>query len=87
MFRFQSYPVFPGYTLYIVCLLSNYALDPLIVIRSDINLLFKMEVDIGFTCISRVRVMVFNATFNNTSAISWWSVLLVEEIGGPGENH
>jgi hypothetical protein len=26
-----------------------------------------------------VRVMVFNATFNNISVISWWSVLLVEE--------
>jgi hypothetical protein len=23
--------------------------------------------------------MVFNATFNNISAISWWSVLLLEE--------
>jgi hypothetical protein len=23
--------------------------------------------------------MVFNATYNNISAISWWSVLLVEE--------
>jgi hypothetical protein len=31
--------------------------------------------------------MVFNATFNNISVISWLSVLLVEEIGGPGENH
>ena len=31
--------------------------------------------------------MVFNATFNNTSVISWWSVLLVEETVGPGENH
>jgi hypothetical protein len=30
--------------------------------------------------------MVFNATFNNISVISCWSVLLVEEIGGPGEN-
>jgi len=30
---------------------------------------------------------VFNATFNNISAISWWSVLLVEETGVPGENH
>jgi len=30
--------------------------------------------------------MVFNATFNNISVISWWSVLL-EETGGPGENH
>ena len=32
-------------------------------------------------------VMVFNATFNNISDISWRSVLLVEETGGPGENH
>jgi len=28
-----------------------------------------------------VWFMVFNATYNNISAISWWSVLLVEEIG------
>jgi len=28
----------------------------------------------------RVSVMVFNATFNNISVISWWSVLFVEEI-------
>jgi hypothetical protein len=32
-------------------------------------------------------VMVFNATFNNISAISWQSVLLVEETGLPRENH
>jgi hypothetical protein len=31
--------------------------------------------------------MVFNATFNNISVISWWLVLLVQEIGVPGENH
>jgi len=31
--------------------------------------------------------MVFNATFNNISAISWRSVLMVEEIGVTGENH
>ena len=31
--------------------------------------------------------MVFKATFNNISAISWGSVLLVEETGVPGENH
>jgi hypothetical protein len=29
--------------------------------------------------------MVFNATFNNISAISWRSVLLAEETGVPGE--
>jgi hypothetical protein len=34
-----------------------------------------------------VRVMVFNTTFNNISATSWWSVLLVEETGVPGEDH
>ena len=33
------------------------------------------------------RVMVFKATFNNISAISWRSVLLVEKTGVPGENH
>jgi hypothetical protein len=31
--------------------------------------------------------MVFNATLNNISVISWWSVLLVEETGVPGEIH
>ena len=31
--------------------------------------------------------MVFDATFNNISVISWRSVLLVEETGVPGENH
>ena len=31
--------------------------------------------------------MVFKATFNNISFISWRSVLLVEETGVPGENH
>jgi len=30
---------------------------------------------------------VFNATFNNISVISWWSILLMEETRGPGENH
>ena len=37
--------------------------------------------------INRIRVMVFNVTFNNISVISWRSVLLVEETGVPGENH
>jgi hypothetical protein len=34
-----------------------------------------------------VRVMVFNATCKNISAISRWSILLVEETGVPRENH
>ena len=32
-------------------------------------------------------LMVFNATFNNISVISWRSVLLVEETVELGENH
>ena len=34
-----------------------------------------------------IRGMVFNATFNNISVISWWSVLLMDETGVPWENH
>jgi hypothetical protein len=34
-----------------------------------------------------VCLVVFNTTFNNISVISWQSVLLVFETGGPGENH
>ena len=37
--------------------------------------------------ISSAKVMVFKATFNNSSSISWRSVLLMEETGRPGENH
>jgi hypothetical protein len=39
-----------------------------------------------FVCLF-VCLMVFNATFNNISAILWRSVLMMEEIGLPGENH
>jgi hypothetical protein len=34
-----------------------------------------------------VCLMVLYTTFNNSSVISWRSVLLVEETGGSGENH
>jgi len=34
-----------------------------------------------------VGFMVFNATFNNISVISWRSVLLVEETGVLGKIH
>jgi hypothetical protein len=34
-----------------------------------------------------VKVMVFNATFNNISVISWWSILMVSDLGVPVENH
>ena len=38
-------------------------------------------------CGNSVRIMAFNATFNNILVISWRSVLFVEETGVPGENH
>ena len=43
---------------------------------------FIKKIKKGKVC-SLVMVMVFNATFNNASVISWWSVLLVEEIEVP----
>jgi hypothetical protein len=35
---------------------------------------------------SEIHGMVFNVTFNNISAISWWSVLLMEGTGVPRKN-
>jgi hypothetical protein len=35
----------------------------------------------------KVMVIVFNATLNNISAISWRLDLMVEETGVLGENH
>jgi hypothetical protein len=42
---------------------------------------------LNFNFLDYFRFMVFNANFNNISAISWQLVLLMEEIGVPGENH
>jgi hypothetical protein len=51
--------------------------------RSSITVLFALKIDMYLI----VCLMVFNATFNNISVISWRSVLLVEETNGPGKNH
>jgi len=40
-----------------------------------------------YIMVGLVWCMMLNATFNNSSVISFRSVLLVEETGGPGENH
>ena len=40
-----------------------------------------------YIMVGLVWCMMFNATFNNISVISWRSVLLVEETGVSGENH
>ena len=40
--------------------------------------IFKLSYHTCHT-VGRFRIMVFNATFNNISVISWWSVFLVKE--------
>ena len=42
---------------------------------------------IGIQQTNKTFLMVFNAILNNISVISWWSVLLVEETGGPVASH
>jgi hypothetical protein len=46
--------------------------------EQNISIALFLPVSIWF------KVMVFNATFNNISAISWRPVLLVEETEVPG---
>jgi uncharacterized DUF497 family protein len=50
-----------------------------------INIRYTIVKDLNRLVI--VMVMVFNATFNNISVISWRSVLLMEETGVSRENH
>ena len=45
------------------------------------SLFFLAKNVTGNMLVCFVCLMVFNATFNNISVISWRSVLLVEEIG------
>jgi hypothetical protein len=51
---------------------------------TSINLCCNLDCIIMF---AGVKVVVFKATFNNISLISWQSVLLIEDTGVPGENH
>jgi len=52
-----------------------------------INIIAKVITFVLWYIGYRVMVMVFNVTFNNISVISWRTVLLVWEIGVPGENN
>jgi len=52
--------------------------------KYDNNSIF---ISIGLSGWKSVWLMVLNGTFTNISAISWRSVLLVEETGVPGEKH
>jgi hypothetical protein len=57
--------------------------------RSDIRIAVVLLTRVKSTklFVLLVCLLVFDATFNNSSVISWRSVVLVEETGGPGENH
>ena len=59
--------------------------EPLVSLRFIIVSIVSALVLIANSNKNIVRVIVFNATFNNSSAIS--SVLFVEETGVPGENN
>ena len=55
-------------------------------LQEDKKQFIKYDTELDFTerlvcIIYRVRVMMFSATFNNISFISWQSVLLMEETG------
>jgi hypothetical protein len=60
----------------------NMCFDEVSKISQDTTVYNMVDIDCFFVCL-----VVFNATFNNISIISWRSVLLVEETEGPGENH
>jgi hypothetical protein len=47
----------------------------------------KKRIHVRFRVLAWFGFMVFSATFNNISFISWRLVFLMEENGGPGEKH
>jgi len=46
-----------------------------------------MQIGATMSIVWKTRLMVFSTTFNNISVILWRSVFLVDETGGPRENH
>jgi hypothetical protein len=64
--------------------LKRTSLEPTFMFRIDRCSVSASDIKNDFLHWVRVRFMVFYATFNNISVISWRSVLLVEETG---ENH
>ena len=57
-------------------------------VRNEMNGIIKTKILNKIKVkLSGVRVMVFNPTSSNISAISWWSVLVVEETGVLWVNH
>jgi len=62
---------------------------PLCMTKSSLGKRFcrtSVVVCVDYVLYNLILFIVFNATFNNISVISWRSVLLVEETGVSGEN-
>ena len=53
----------------------------------DVNRTLKRKTIKPLRHVTWFCLMAFNATFKNSSVISWRSVLFVEENGVPGKNH
>jgi hypothetical protein len=70
----------------VVGFISTYANSAILAKVVILNPTQTIMISIGIICLF-VCLMVFNVTFNNISVILWQSVLLVEETGGPRENH
>jgi hypothetical protein len=82
-----SFGVFLIIFMYMTFLGGGFSKESLVSLRFIIVSILSVLVLIANSNKKIVRVIVFNATFNNISAISWWSVLLVAETGVPGVNH
>jgi hypothetical protein len=54
--------------------------------KSNYNISLKCKTSKRILYYTMARAMVFNATINTVSVLSWRSVLLVEETRVPGEN-
>ena len=74
-----------NYIKYFIKCNQIYTMYLLISYRKDDGVLRKMNSEKVKVIV--FRFMVFSATFNNISVISWLSVLLVEETIVPGENY
>jgi len=70
-----------------LCIIMDYEKNKSYISYNNLAVIMFIYFKLNLLIKGLVWLMVFNATFNNISAISWWSVLFVEETGGPGENH
>jgi hypothetical protein len=74
--------------LYVSCLIWTLAISFALTSTLKITVRSKHEwLNVYCRNLIWFTFVVFNATFNNISVISWRSVLLVEGTGVPGENH